>query len=244
MRAPKYFAVFTFLLIGVSGGSQDTPSQKPSAVAPAIPKTWDDEAITTLEVPLADPAGSPKHVSADYYYRIPIPPIYKSYPVYAPGREPAGYMARLRQQEPVIVWDDARQPPLKTDVDWLTAGEMVFDAPTDYDRFITVAESRDPAWYKRLGTPVAVRNGTVPFIRYVVRKKGTVEVGQISCAMCHTRVMPDGSTVKGAQTNFPTVRAVASYIRWGAAQSKDVPAQLPDRRFGSAYKEQVVGCRG
>ena len=228
MRAPKYFAVFTFLLIGINGGSQDTHSQKPSAVAPAIPKTWDDEAITTLEVPLADPVGSPKQVSADYYYRIPIPPIYKSYPVYAPGREPAGYMERLRQKEPVIVWDDARHaPPLKTDVDWLTAGEMVFDAPTDYDRFITVAESRDPAWYKRLGTPVA-KDGTVPFIRYVVRKKGTVEVGQISCAMCHTRVMPDGSTVKGAQTNFPTVRAVASSIRSGAAQSNDT-SQLQTR---------------
>src|ERR1700680_3367447 len=33
--------------------------------------------------------------------------------------------------------------------------------------------------------------------------------------------MPDGSTVKGAQTNFPTVRAVASSIRSGAAQSND-----------------------
>src|SRR6202043_3811836 len=50
----------------------------------------------------------------------------------------------------------------------------------------------------------------------------TVEVGQISCATCHTRVMPDGSTVKGAQTNFPTVRAVASSIRSGAAQSNDI----------------------
>jgi hypothetical protein len=31
-----------------------------------------------LEIPLADPVGSPKHVSADYYYRIPVAPIYKS----------------------------------------------------------------------------------------------------------------------------------------------------------------------
>jgi hypothetical protein len=43
-----------------------------------IPITQDDVAIATLEVPLADPAGSPKHVAVDYYYKIPVRPIYKS----------------------------------------------------------------------------------------------------------------------------------------------------------------------
>ena len=43
-------------------------AQPASAPAMVIPKTWDDQAIATLEVPLADPIGSPKHVSADYYY--------------------------------------------------------------------------------------------------------------------------------------------------------------------------------
>jgi hypothetical protein len=213
--------ILALLLIGLTSVSQDTHSQKRSSEAPLVPKAWDDYAIAALEVPLADPAGSPKHASADYYYRIPVPPIYKSYPVYAPGHEPAGYMESLKQQAPVIVWDDAgHAPPLKTEADWLRAGETVFDAPTDFDRFVTVAETRDPAWYKQIGTPVA-KDGTVPFLRYVVRKKGTVEVGQISCGMCHTRVMPDGSTVKGAQANFPTVRAVAFSIRSAAAQSKD-----------------------
>jgi hypothetical protein len=47
-------------------------SQNPSspAFSPTIPRTWDDEAMAALEVPLADPIGSPKHVSSDYYYRI------------------------------------------------------------------------------------------------------------------------------------------------------------------------------
>ena len=232
MRAPKYIVSFAFLLIGISSVSQDTHPRKSSAVAPAIPKTWDDEAIATLEVPLANPVGSPKHVSADYYYRIPVPPIYKSYPVYAPGHEPASYMDSLKQQEPVIVWDDARHaPPLKTEADWIKAGEIVFDAPTDFDRFITVAESRDPDWYKQIGTPVA-KDGTIPFVRYVVKKKGTVEVGQISCALCHTRVMVDGSVLRGAQGNFPVVRAVASNIRSGAAHSKDTSQLLTRLRLG------------
>jgi len=47
----------------------------------------------------------------------------------------------------------------------------------------------------------------------VVMKKGEVRVGALSCAMCHTRVMPDGSTLKGAQGNFPEDRALAYDLR-------------------------------
>src|SRR5262245_47797977 len=96
----------------------------------SVPKTWDELAIETLEVPLANPIGSPKHLPADYYYRIPVAPIYRNYRVYAPGREPAGYFDSLKQQTPEIVWDDAgHRPPLETEADWIRAGEIVFDAP-------------------------------------------------------------------------------------------------------------------
>lgn len=67
-------------------------SQSTAARHSAVPRTWDDAAISQLEVPLANPIGSPKHITAGYYYKIPVRPIYKQYPVYAPGREPAGYM--------------------------------------------------------------------------------------------------------------------------------------------------------
>lgn len=74
---------------------------------PEIPKTWDDATIPTLEIPLANPGGSPKHVSSDYYYyKIPVRPIYKSYAVFAPGRERLGYKEWLLQQEPLVLWDD------------------------------------------------------------------------------------------------------------------------------------------
>jgi hypothetical protein len=49
---------------------------------------WNDQAMSTLEVTSPNPAGIPKHPSAEYYYNIPVRPIYKSYPVYAPGHEP------------------------------------------------------------------------------------------------------------------------------------------------------------
>jgi mono/diheme cytochrome c family protein len=219
------------LVIGVAGAPQE-----PRNGAAAIPKTWDDEAIATLEVPLANPVGSPKHVSADYYYRIPVPAIYKSYPVYAPGREPPGYMDRLTGQEPVIVWDDAgHAPPLKTEADWIESGEIVFEAPTTFDSIVTLARVRDPDWYNKVETPVA-SDGTVPFLRYVVRKKGTVEVGQTSCAQCHIRVMPDGSILKGAQGNFNENRAVSYSTRARFAQSSDPSQFLATQRL--AFKAQ------
>jgi hypothetical protein len=71
-----------------------------------------------------------------------------------------------------------------------------------------VAEVRDPAWHRRLGVPLA-KDGTLPFARYVIREKGKVELGNNACAMCHTRVMPDGTIIKGAQGNFPFDLAVA-----------------------------------
>ena len=63
--------------------------QTRSANFATIPRTWDDTAISKLEVPLANPIGSPKHITADYYYRIPVRPIYKHYPVYAPAASPS-----------------------------------------------------------------------------------------------------------------------------------------------------------
>ena len=56
-------------------------------------------------------------------------------------------------------------------------------------------------------------DGTYPFVRYVIRKQGELELGGNSCAWCHIRVMPDGSIVKGAQGNFPLDRVKAESLR-------------------------------
>jgi hypothetical protein len=66
----------------------------------------------------------------------------------------------------------------------------------------SLADVRDPQWYATNHVPIA-QDGTMPFARYVVRRKGRVEVGNLACSMCHTRVMPDGSAIQGAQGNFP-----------------------------------------
>jgi hypothetical protein len=100
---------------------------------PVIPKTWDDAVMANLELPLAHAPASPKHVSSNYYYRIRVRPIFKSYPVYHPDREPPVYLEELRQHTPEVVWDDgARRPALRTGEDWIKAGELVFDSPIGY----------------------------------------------------------------------------------------------------------------
>jgi hypothetical protein len=190
----------------ILAGSEDVNPHKA-----ATPKTWDDAAMRSLEVPLANPAASPKHVPAEYYYRIPVRPIYRQYPVYAPSREPAGYWEWLQKQEPVTLWDDMNhRPALAGDASWVKSGESVFDAPifTGVDGPISVTEVRSERWYREGGIPTTTE-GIVPFVSYVIREKGKVEVGSFACAMCHTRVMQDGSIIKGAQGNFPLERAGA-----------------------------------
>lgn len=176
-----------------------------SSFTPVIPRVWDDAEMAQLQLPLTNSNASPKQISSDYYYRIPVRTIYKNYPVYAPGREPAGYLDWLKQQAPESAFDAST---LTTETDWIRAGELVFDSPVFYDNIAQIADVRNPEWYAKLGIP-ATKDGTLPWFRYVIREKGKVELGTLSCAMCHTRVMPDGTVVKGAQGNFPFERAAA-----------------------------------
>jgi hypothetical protein len=58
----------------------------------------------------------------------------------------------------------------------------------------------------------------MPFATYVIRQKGKVELGTFACAMCHTRVLPDGTVIKGGQGNFPIDRANAFGFRHAPPQ--------------------------
>jgi len=194
----------------------------------SVPKAWDARELASFEVPLVRADRSAQHAAPDYYYRLAVRPIYKSYPIYAPGREPAGYMDWLAQQEPEIAFDAST---LRTDTDWIAAGEIVFDAPIGYGATFKVASVRDRRWYERNQVPIT-RDGIMPFSRYVVRKKGIVETGSGSCVMCHARVMSDGTLLKGAQGNFPPDRFVADNLRQQAAASKDPAALLDGVRLG------------
>jgi hypothetical protein len=85
----------------------------------AVPKTWDQKAIDSLQLPLTDPRATPTHVPADYYYKIPARGFVKTYPVYHPDREPRmdgeSYLDWLKSQksEPILTDFSA----LKTEAD-------------------------------------------------------------------------------------------------------------------------------
>lgn len=194
----------------------------------AVPKTWDDAQLSTLELPLVHAAASARHVSSDYYDRIPVRRIYKSYPIYAPGREPEGYLEWLARQEPAVVFDGSAP---SSDAAWITAGETVFDAPIGYGATFKLSQVRDRVWYERNRIPVT-KDGVMPFSRYVIRVKGVVEVGGGACLMCHARVMPNGTLLKGAQGNFPTDRVIGYNLRQQAADAKDPREFLEAIRLG------------
>ena len=212
------FALFGLVLSSLSLG------QKPANV---VPKTWDTEAINSLQLPLADSRISTRLISSSYYYSIPVRPIYKSYDVYRADHEPPGYMDRLKRQTPQVIFDSSK---LLSEADWTKAGEMVFDAPIQFVSDGTLySEIRGMDWFIKNKVPVTSK-GVMPFMRWVVREKGKVELGILSCAQCHTRVMPDGTVIKGAQGNFPDDRAFGYEQRIAEAKSKNKDSFLKELR--------------
>jgi hypothetical protein len=209
------------------------------AQRPEIPRVWQDTALEQLEVPVSQAAYSPKPVSEDYYYRVPVLPIYKSYPVYAPGRAPAGYLETLKGLKPELAFNPAR---LRTKEDWIRAGETVFDAPATYGTDVSMEDLPNPEWYAATGVRVA-KDGTVPWVRYVIRGKGNVEAGNLSCGFCHSRVLPDGSVVKGAQSNFSFDKAIAfrNRRRVSAAEVRSTALSLFTVQWVPAMQRRLEG---
>ncbi len=165
------------------------------AATPNIPESWNDADLKSFRLPLAGLGHAPRVLSEEEYYKLPEQNL-KTYPVYAPGREPAGYIDWLKGQEPRPLVDVSS---LKTEADWLAAGKAVFEG-RELPRFTGSEDNlkliHDPkivAAYGLQTTPEGVLIG----LRYVVREKGKVQLGTDTCAMCHTRVLPDGQVIEG-----------------------------------------------
>jgi hypothetical protein len=230
----KAVGPFTFAFLALlSNGAFIDHSQVQEAgrhAPPAIPKTWDEQTLADLEVPLADPSHSPKDISADDYYRIPVRPIYKSYPRYHVDKEPPSYREWLRHQEPVVLWDDgAHRPRLVTEADWIKAGEMVFNAPVLFSPSTSSPEERRVSVAKT--GDLYDKNGISPFANYVIRERGKLEIGDVSCAECHSRVMPDGTVIRGAQGNRPIEQVAFLGLADDAAKAEDKEKFLADARL-------------
>ncbi|HEY6989681.1 MAG TPA: hypothetical protein VH369_14905 [Bryobacteraceae bacterium] len=144
----------------------------------------------------------------------------------------------LKRQEPQILWDDAgHRPALRTEADWIKAGEAVFESPLIFTTGV-LPDQLKKALYQSTGRPVAT-DGVDPFAAIIIRQRGKIEVGFAGCSDCHTRVMPDGSILKGAQGNNPVNRGIAFAVHAGFDQAKDKEAFLGFRRAGERAQFEV-----
>ena len=196
-----------------------------SSFHPEILKVWDDNAVAGMEVPLAQQDRSPRYMTSAEYYRLKVRPIYKGYPAYAKGQEPPGYLESLKQIEPEVIFDPAT---LHTKEDWIAAGKLVFESET---RFFPAREQ--PSADQVAPFPLGKKGelpGFVPGFRYYIRKKGVLEGGINSCAGCHTRVMPDGSLLEGAQGQ-PSIDSSPARLDALRKSSPEVFQQRVDRSW-------------
>ena len=203
---------------------------------PQIPKAWNDAEVKTYELPLS--YGKPaQYMSAAEYYAIPARIVYRSYPIYRPDREPADYLNSLKAREPEIAFDAAM---LKTKQDWIAAGALVFESPNVVLR-LADTPYRDLNWYREVKIPVT-EDGIMPYGRYLIRKKGVVEVTFDACAMCHTRVLPDGRIIRGAQGNFPLQHSEAyqnrKAVQLHTAQGDDALRADYWKEYGAPWASQ------
>ena len=75
----------------------------------------------------------------------------------------------------------------------------------------------------------------MPTLRYIIRERGVVEIGTESCAMCHTRVLPDGMVVKATQGNFPAANLHAAYLRAPSTENAKEDAAQVERQAHYRY---------
>ncbi len=169
-----------------------------------IPKLWDMEKLRSAHVPLVDKSIHVEPIAEKLYNKIPERVAYKTYPLYMPEREPKGYYEWLLKQNPEIIFDASK---IKTEDDWVKAGEIIYDMPQGIgflmDSLLNRSQLENRAeLYRSMHVPVT-KDGILPFFSLVVREKGRIEIGSMSCGSCHNRVMSDGTVLKGGQGNFP-----------------------------------------
>ncbi len=197
-----------------------------AADSPVVPKVWDDAEISDYRLPLYGLGHPPVLLSAREYYALPEVNL-KTYPVYAPDKEPPGYLDWLKHQEPQPLVDPSK---LKTEADWIAAGREVFygrELPrfTGSEHNLELIRNPQVLAAYRLQT---TKDGVLLGLRYVVREKGTVGLGTDTCAMCHVHVTASGQVIEGPpNATTPFGPLMADLTRRYAQIS---PAMLEERR--------------
>ena len=177
-----------------------------------VPKLWDEAQLATWATPIAG-LGMPGHYSEAAYYAAPVDNL-RTYPVYHPRFEPAGYRERLIAQGPQPIIDPTH---LVTRADWIAAGARVFD-----ELDTAVMRTADPAALAYIRDAAAIdanrdashdvmtKDGVLLDYRWIVDRDGTLKLTISSCSGCHSRLMPDGTVLRGAPSNFDFADSPAS----------------------------------
>jgi hypothetical protein len=180
------------------------------------PRFWNDRELADWATPVAGLNVRPGHFSEREYYAAPEAEWVRTYPVYFPGRGPAGYWDALRERRPEPLIASAA----RTTAEWLAAGQRVFD-----EMDVPVFRSTDPAIIALVRSAAefsarggrSQKDGVVLGLRWVPTSKG-VALSVSDCSSCHTRVMPDGSLLRGAPFNVPFDGVVGELVSRGFAR--------------------------
>ena len=232
---------------------------------PAAPRTWDSRALSNWATPLALTGIRPGHFTENEYYRAPTD-NYRTYPVYDPEREPAGYWEALKKKKPEPLVDPARTGP---HFNWVVAGKRVWEElDVPYFRLFdaeSVAMARSAKYVRESGRKLRLRpDGTMEIYRWVVTPQG-IGLSVTACASCHTRYLDDGTAIAGAGLNHVTADALlqrmgdqllrtsyagdsiqmALYRQFGVPWIRDdihlKLKTLPDEEIGRLFDAQVPG---
>jgi hypothetical protein len=168
-------------LILTAGVAIELWAQPP--VGPRVPRTWDEAKLAEWATPLAGINVRPAHMSAKEYYSLPVDNL-KTYPVYLPSREPAGYWEMLQRIGPKPLIEPVK---LKTEADWIEAGRRVFQ-DADHIQLRTF----DPQFIALARDEKALRE------RAPDGTEHGVALTFPNCSSCHTAFLDDGRTVPGA----------------------------------------------
>src|SRR5690242_832080 len=160
------------------------------------PRIWTEEALRDWANPIAGIDLRPKHLSEADFYAAPVVDL-RTYPVYHPDYEPAGYLESLKKRagEPLLALGKARSRD-----GWIEAGRRVFeelDAPqtrTSDFRIIEYVRSREAL--KKFPTARS-KDGKLTGFRWVVERSGELKLSVHECFPCHSRLLPDGKTLRG-----------------------------------------------
>jgi hypothetical protein len=170
-----------------------------AATEPQVPRIWDDGALEEWATPVAALNLRPGHFTSAEYYNVPADNL-RTYPVYPPDKEPAGYWEWLQKQKPAPLVDAAA---IHSTADWIAAGGRAFrsidnaSARTDDPAVLKLA--RDPATFKNVDM---LPDGSILDLYWVVTERG-VQLTLSECSACHRYIRADKTVMFAGPPDGP-----------------------------------------